>query len=111
MSKTAKNAKTGNTSKTGTKSSKVTRKNLQVSAKQLKNTADTTRLLKYQYPADCVTQEDKKEFRRKARQTERRFQKQIAQTESSTERGSKTQVKELTTQYREFQSATYNPSL
>lgn len=84
----------------------LTKKNLQNSAKELKSTA-STREVKYNYPADCITADQRKEFRRKSRASARRFEKQEQALKASTERGSKKLLQELTKEKANFQQAIY----
>ena len=81
----------------------LAKKNLKGSEKQMA----TQREVKYNYPKDCTTQADRKEFRRKARQTARRMEKSINNLAKSEERGSKTSLKEATKERETFRQQTY----
>lgn len=84
----------------------LTKKNLDNSAKWAKREG-TPREVKYNYPKDCITPNDRKEFRRKSRATARRIEKQEITLRKSTEKGAKKELMELGKEKANFHQSTY----
>lgn len=90
-------------------SSRLTKKNLSQSAKATKAKEakeSIEREVKYNYPADCKSADQRKEFRRKSRQFIRRTENQLSKVSKDATKEGKQKAKELTGSLHEFKSKT-----
>lgn len=74
--------KATNPSKEKTKKDKLNKKNLQKATEDAKD-AKESKTLKYIYPKDITTSDKKKTFRRNARATKAKYEKQLAELKHS----------------------------
>lgn len=100
--KTLTSTTTTDTAKRKLGNQKLAKKNLKDSTKELKANALPSRELKYNYPKDCITPDQKKEFRRKTRATLRSFDKKLTLQANAKEQPSKKELKEISTQFQGF---------
>lgn len=69
--------------------------------------AQKERATKYQYPAEVVSKEDRKRFRRNARKTKAELAEAIK--ELSAKKGDKKELEKATAQLVKFEKSTYKP--
>lgn len=81
---------------------KVENQNLQKAATNVKNKRET----KYNYPAN-LTNEEKKEFRRKARSKEHSYSTKIQQLSESADKAAKKELQEIKAEHTRFLTETY----
>lgn len=84
----------------------VTTKKAAANKKEEEKAAE--RETKYQYPDTCKTPDDKKEFRRKARASLRKYEKELAGLKESNEKADKKLLKEREAEFTGWKSETYN---
>lgn len=84
----------------------LNKKNLEKTAKEAKEPLPA-RELKYIYPNEKMTQQEKKDFRRKARATERSMQKRVAMASKKNSDLTEKEKKEIARAYSHFQKETY----
>lgn len=102
---------TTDTAKRKANKGNLTKRNLKSSAKEIKENAPSTRPVMYLYPKDCTTPDQRKEFRRKARATARRMEKNAQILANTKERGAKTSLLNLNKEISAFKQNTYtNPN-
>lgn len=85
----------------------LNKKNLEKTAKEAKEPLPA-RELKYIYPNEKMTQQEKKDFRRKARGTERSMQKQLALASKKSSELTEKEKKEIARNYAQFRKETYS---
>lgn len=88
-------------SKSSKKDAKLGKLNLAVNASATKQ-----RDSKYIYPKDCTTKSQRKEFRRKARQTGSAFEKQIKSLKASNEKAAKKELDKIMKEQKNWQAST-----
>jgi len=104
---------TKNANAKATAPSKVQSANLAVTTKkahanQKAEETATERETKYHYPDTCKTPDQKKEFRRKARQSMRKYEKELAALRASNEKADRKLLKERETEFTGWKAETYN---
>lgn len=67
---------------------------------------ESTRELKYVYPADCITKDDKKTFRRNARAKVARYTKTLTELKASNKQEDKAQLEKETKEFAKYQKQT-----
>lgn len=100
--KTQTSTTTTDTAKRKLGNQKLAKRNLKDSTKALKAQATTNRELKYVYPKDCITPDQKKEFRRKTRAALRSFEKKLTIKGDAKEQPSKKELKEISAELQGF---------
>lgn len=83
------------------------KKNLKTAAKGKNNTESTERESKYKYPADCESDNQRKTFRRNARNKKKAFETLIAELKVSEDKDAKAQLKTEEAAYNAFMEETY----
>lgn len=108
MSQTQKNATANATSPSkSTKGNKAKKILDNANAAKAATVVVAQRESKYLYPATAKTAGDKKSFRRTARATEKRYQKDIAALAASNEHGSKKALHAMQEEHNTWKSETY----
>jgi len=90
------------------KSEKTTTKaNIAAGAKELKKNVPNDRELKYNYPTDCKTPDQKKEFRRKSRAHNRKIEKTLTQLRKSNDQKDQKELSKAEKEFNAWKKETY----
>jgi hypothetical protein len=104
------NQKTKDKSATGKEiKTDLKKKNLDTAAKTKDKAESTERESKYKYPADCESDNQRKTFRRNARNKKKAFETSIATLKVSEDKDAKSKLKTEEAAFNTFMEETYNP--
>lgn len=98
---------TTDTAKRKLGSKKLNKSNLAAATKQVKKSLPHDREVMYNYPKTATTPALRKEFRRKARQTKRRYEKTLANLKKSNDKADKKVYAAQEEEFEQFKLGTY----
>jgi hypothetical protein len=107
MKKSKRGTQTTPNPKNAKSKESITKANIAASAKTLSKSTPGPKDLKYVYPEDCTTPNEKKEFRRKARAARNKFDKAIKELSKSNEQADRKELKKISREFEEFQAGIY----